>query len=152
MIRRKEKRFNRSKPWKVVLRYQMHIPVSGVEVLRLLITIVILWSLFKIQHNRVNSTATGTCCLRVVIKCMHLRISARMRARMLPSIKISEQDDIMQSLLSRTAGAPLSQDATSNLNIRNSDHNTKDKISNLRMHPCSVRLHDIFFMLMTQHC
>jgi hypothetical protein len=84
-----------------------------------------------------------TFCPRVVIKCMHLRISAMIRARMLPSIKMSEQDDIMKSLLSRTAGAPLSQDATSNLNIRNSDHHTKDKISNVRMHPCSVHLHDI---------
>ena len=75
---------------------------------------------------------------------MHLRISARIRARMLPSIKMSEQDDIMRSLLSRTAGAPFSQDRTSNLDIRNSDHHAEDKISNLRMDPCSVHLHDIF--------
>ena len=44
---------------------------------------------------------------------------------------------------SGTAGVPPSQDATNNSVIRNSDHHTNDKISNLRMSPCSVQLHDI---------
>ena len=37
--------------------------------------------------------------------------------------------------------------------IWNSDHHTKDKISNLRMRPCSVQLHDILdFKYTDQHC
>jgi hypothetical protein len=49
----------------------------------------------------------------------------------------------MDSGSSGTAGVPFSQDTTNNSVIRNSDHHTKDIISNLRMRPCSVQLHDI---------
>jgi hypothetical protein len=34
-------------------------------------------------------------------------------------------------------------DTINNSVIQNSDHRTKDNISNLRMRPCSVQLHDI---------
>ena len=37
--------------------------------------------------------------------------------------------------------------------IRNSDHHTNEKVSNLRMPPCSVQLHDILdFNDTQQHC
>ena len=49
----------------------------------------------------------------------------------------------MDTMLSGTAGVPSSQDTTNNSVIRNSDHHTNDKISNLRMRPCSVQLHNI---------
>jgi hypothetical protein len=49
----------------------------------------------------------------------------------------------MDTTLSGTAGVPSSQDTTNNSVIRNSDHHTNNKISNLRMRPCSVQLHNI---------
>jgi hypothetical protein len=49
----------------------------------------------------------------------------------------------MDTMLSGTAGVPSSQDTTNNSVIRNSDHHTNNKISNLRMRPCSVQLHNI---------
>ena len=49
----------------------------------------------------------------------------------------------MDTMLSGTAGVLSSQDTTNNSVIRNSDHHTNDKISNLRMRPCSVQLHNI---------
>lgn len=100
-----------------------------------------------IDNERVNSTSAGSIDISspVVIKSMHLRRSARIRARMSPSVKMPEQDDIIKSLSPRTSCAPLSQETTSN-----SDHHTKDNISDLRRDPCSVHLHDIFFILMTQ--
>ena len=58
----------------------------------------------------------------------------------------------MDSVSSETAGVPFSQDTTNNSVIRNSDHHTKDNISNLRMRPCSVQLHDILdFIDSEQH-
>ena len=49
----------------------------------------------------------------------------------------------MDSVSSGTAGVLFFQDTTKNSVTRNSDHHTKDKISKLRMLPCSVQLHDI---------
>jgi hypothetical protein len=58
----------------------------------------------------------------------------------------------MDSVSSETAGVPFSQDTINNSVIRNSDHHTKDIISNLRMRPCSVQLHDILdFIDSEQH-
>jgi hypothetical protein len=58
-----------------------------------------------------------------------------------PSIERSEQDDTVSS---DKEGVPLSQDATSNSDIRNSDHHTiKDKIANLPMRLCFVQLHAV---------
>ena len=54
---------------------------------------------------------------------------------------------------SETAGVPYSPDATNNSVIRNSDYHTNDNISNLRMRPKSVQLHDILdFDDTQQHC
>jgi hypothetical protein len=48
---------------------------------------------------------------------------------------------------------PFFQDTTNNSFIRNSDRHSNDKISNLRMRPCSVQLHDILdFNDTEQHC
>jgi hypothetical protein len=49
----------------------------------------------------------------------------------------------MDTVSSGTAGVHSSQDTTNNSVIRNSDHHTNEKNSNLRMRPCSVQLHDI---------
>ena len=59
------------------------------------------------------------------------------------SIKRSERDGTMDTVSSGTTGVPSSHDPTNSSVIRNSDHHTNDKISNLRMRPCSVQLHDI---------
>ena len=84
---------------------------------------------------------------------MNLRQSARILARTLPSIKRFEQDGTMDRMLLGTAGVPFPQDTTNNSVIRNSDHHTNNKISNLRMRPCSVQLHDILDFIDTeQHC
>ena len=89
----------------------------------------------------------------VAIKCMNLRRSARILARTSPSIERSEQDGTMDTVSSGTAGVPCSQDTTNNSVIRNSDHHTNDKISNLRTRSCSVQLHDILDLNDTeQHC
>jgi hypothetical protein len=59
----------------------------------------------------------------------------------------------MDTVSSGTAGVPLSQDTTIYSVIRNSDHHTNEKVSNLRMRPCSVQLHDILdFNDTEQHC
>jgi hypothetical protein len=59
----------------------------------------------------------------------------------------------MDTVSSGTAGVPSSQDTTNNSVIRNADHHTNDNISNLRMRPCSVQLHDILdFNDTEQHC
>ena len=66
---------------------------------------------------------------------------------------VREQDGTMDTVSSGTAGVPLSQDTTNNSVIRNSDHHTNDKISNLRMRPRSAQLHDILgFNDSEQHC
>jgi len=89
----------------------------------------------------------------VAIKCMNLRRSARILAQTSPSIKRSEQDGTMDTVSSGTAGVPSSQDTTNNSVIRNSDHHTNDKMSNLRIRPRSVHLHDILdFNDTEQHC
>jgi hypothetical protein len=89
----------------------------------------------------------------VAIKCMNLRRSARILALTSPSIERSEQDGTMDMVSSGTAGVLFSQDMTNNSVIRNSDHHTNNKISNLRMRPCSVQLHDILdFNDTEQHC
>ena len=55
--------------------------------------------------------------------------------------------------MSGTSSVPFSQDTRNNSVIRNSDHHTNGKISNLRMRPCSVQLHDILDYNDTeQHC
>ena len=59
----------------------------------------------------------------------------------------------MDTVSSGTAGVPLSENTTNNSVIRNSDHHNNDKVSNLRMRPCSVQLHDILDLNDTeQHC
>ena len=59
----------------------------------------------------------------------------------------------METVSSGTAGVSFSQDTTNNSVIRNSDHHSNDKISNLRMRPWSVQLHDILdFNATEQHC
>ena len=73
----------------------------------------------------------------VAIKCMNLRRSARTLARTSPRINRSEQDETMDTVSSGTAGVLFSQDTTNNSVIRNSDHHTNDKITNLRMRPCA---------------
>jgi hypothetical protein len=89
----------------------------------------------------------------VAIKCMNLRRSARILALTSASIKMSEQDGTMDTVSSGTAGVPFSQDTTNNSVIRNSDHHINNKISNLRMRPCSVQLHAILdFNDTEQHC
>ena len=59
----------------------------------------------------------------------------------------------MDTVSSETTGVASSQDTTNNLVVRNADHQTNDNISNLRMRPCSVQLHDILdFNDTEQHC
>ena len=74
---------------------------------------------------------------------MNLRRSARILVQTSLSIKRSERDGTMDTVSSGTTGVPSSHDPTNSSVIRNSDHHTNDKISNLRMRPCSVQLHDI---------
>jgi hypothetical protein len=44
----------------------------------------------------------------------------------------------MGTVLSGTAGLPFSQDTKNDSVIRNSDHHTNEKNSNLRMRPCKM--------------
>ena len=78
---------------------------------------------------------------------------SRIPGRKSPSIKRSEQDGTMDTVSSETACVRYSPDTTNNSVIRNSDYHTNDNISNLRMRPCSVQLHDILDFIDTeQHC
>jgi hypothetical protein len=89
----------------------------------------------------------------LAINCMNWRRSSRILARTLPSIKKSEQDGIMGTVSSGIAGVSFSKDTTNNSVTRKSDHHINDKISNLRMRPWSVQLHDILDLNVTeQHC
>ena len=59
----------------------------------------------------------------------------------------------MDTVSSETACVPYSSDRTNNSVIRNSDYHTNDNISNLRMRPISIQLHDILdFDDTQQHC
>ena len=84
---------------------------------------------------------------------MNWRKSARILGRKSPSIKRNEQDGTIDTVSSETAGVPSSPDTTNNSVIRNADYHTNDNISNLRMRPNSVQLHDILdFDDTQQHC
>ena len=91
----------------------------------------------------------------VVIKCLNLRRSARIVAWTSLSVYRSEQDDTMDTVSSENAYVSLFQDTTNNLHIRNSDHHTKDKISNFQNASlfCSIVQNDILdFNNTEQHC
>ena len=59
----------------------------------------------------------------------------------------------MGTVSSGIAGVSFSKDTTNNSVTRKSDHHINDNISNLRMRPWSVQLHDILDLNVTeQHC
>ena len=59
----------------------------------------------------------------------------------------------MDTVSSETVGVPSFPDTTNNSVIRNSDYHSNDNITNLRMRPSSVQLHDILdFDDTQQHC
>jgi hypothetical protein len=141
-----------------VLLYSFFWPLCCLFIFDIQISIAPLVSSNSSYYHWVDVTAGGQFVPEdimrpVAINCMNWQRSARILARTSPSIERSEQDSTMETVSSGTACVSFSQDMTNNSVIRNSDHHSNDKISNLRMRPWSVQLHDILdFNATEQHC